>query len=140
MSEASRDLTGGCLCGAIRYRANGTPRHVTHCHCITCRRASGAPFVTWFTVDETAFAWTQGTPVSYRSSASAERSFCPRCGTQLAFREAHRTGEVDVTAASLDDPAALQPQDHTWVSRKLPWIAIEDHLPRHDTVRPDDEF
>ncbi|OZA00216.1 MAG: hypothetical protein B7X99_05040, partial [Rhizobiales bacterium 17-65-6] len=79
-------LTGGCLCGAVRYEIIAEPVVSCHCHCSLCRRASGAPFATWTTVPLDGFRWTRGTPARFRSSEKAARDFCSACGTQLTFR------------------------------------------------------
>jgi hypothetical protein len=131
------DLEGGCLCGGIRYRVTGQPYHLTHCHCITCRRASGAPFVTWFSVPGDGFLVRQGELVRYRSSPGAVRGFCGRCGTQLTFQRDDTPKEIDITMCSLDDPEALAPEDHTYVRSRLRWIVLSDGLPAHSTVRED---
>src|SRR5438552_1848995 len=60
-------ITGGCFCGAIRYRVSATTGDVTHCHCSICRRTTGAPFVTWATFPAAAFAFTAGTPAELRA-------------------------------------------------------------------------
>ena len=86
MNSAAGPLTGGCLCGAIRYEVRGAPYHRTVCHCSICRRSAGAPMVAWFSVKLADFAFTAGQPASYRSSAKAQRSCCPTCGTQLTFK------------------------------------------------------
>lgn len=135
MSAAASVLTGGCLCGAIRYEARGAPLHRTVCHCSICRRAAGAPMVAWFTVKPADFAFTAGRPISYRSSAKARRSFCPVCGTQLTFKM-DALDEIDVTACSLDRPEALPPHDHTYVASQLGWVHLADGLPRYDEARP----
>lgn len=127
-------LTGGCLCGAIRYEARGTPFHRTVCHCSICRRAAGAPMVAWFTVKPADFAFTAGQPSTYRSSAKAQRSFCPVCGTHLTFKM-DALDEIDVTACSLDDPEAVPPQDHTYVASQLSWVRLEDRLPLYPEAR-----
>jgi len=128
-------LEGGCLCGAIRYRATGRPYHLTHCHCALCRRASGAPFVTWFSVPSADFLVAQGEPARYRSSPGAVRSFCGQCGTQLTFQRDALPGEIDVTIGSLDDPGMLTPEDHTYVRSRLRWIVTNDGLPEHTAAR-----
>jgi hypothetical protein len=127
-------LTGGCLCGAIRYEAHGPLFHQTVCHCSICRRSAGAPMVAWFSMKLADFAITAGQPSHYRSSARAVRSCCPTCGTQLTFKY-DGLEEIDVTVCSLDDPAAVAPHDHTYVSSQLPWVRLDDGLPRHDEAR-----
>jgi hypothetical protein len=128
-------IEGGCLCGAIRYRAVGQPYGITHCHCNTCRRASGAPFVTWAGVDTDKFTFTKGKPASYASSANVTRSFCSNCGTALTYQRADLPDSVDVTLASMDNPEAISPQDHTWTESRLAWISLGDGLPAYPRER-----
>jgi len=131
-------VKGGCYCGAIRYEAGGTPFHSTNCHCSICRRTTGAPFVTWFTVPRSEFRLVQGIAARFRSTQGATRSFCPRCGTQLTFESDSAADEIDVTTCSLDDPRQLPPEDHTWTSSKLGWVKLDDGLPEHPRGRSDD--
>jgi hypothetical protein len=123
-------FTGGCLCGAVRYRVSGAPVYVTHCHCSMCRRAVGAVVVTWATVRNQDFAFTKGEPARFRSSPAAERGFCPTCGTSLTFRHDDYPAEIDITVASLDNPEAVPPRDHIWTRSKVSWLRLDDHLPR----------
>jgi GNAT superfamily N-acetyltransferase len=127
-------LTGGCLCGDVRYYVVGPVSDETNCHCNACRRSSGAPFVSWFTVPASniVFAAGEGTEpvvsegVEFGSSEHGRRRFCPRCGTALTFRSTEAPGEIDVASASLDDPAALPPRDHIWAEEALPWVELGD--------------
>ena len=64
-------VSGGCLCGDIRYRIEAAPVEALYCHCQICRRAHGAPVVAWLTVPLDGFVVTAGGPVTYRSSAAA---------------------------------------------------------------------
>jgi len=128
-------VEGGCLCGAVRYRASGESSHPSLCHCNSCRRAAGAPLVAWATFPPTQFAFTKGTPARYRSSPPVVRTFCPTCGTPLTYQHASFPNEIDVTIASLDDPSAFPPADHTWTSERIPWLELGDHLPRHERSR-----
>jgi hypothetical protein len=123
-------LTGGCLCGAVRYAAGGTPFHAVFCHCTMCRRAAGAPLVAWFSLARADFRWTGEAPAAYRSSAHAVRRFCGRCGTQLTFESDRHPAELDVTTASLDDPQRVPPADHVHDGARLAWVRIDDGLPR----------
>jgi len=97
-------LTGGCFCKAIRYEARGTPFHETNCHCSICRRTTGAPFVTWFSVRSSDFRITKGEPTLFNSTEKGVRSFCARCGTQLIFQHADFPDEIDVTTAASITP------------------------------------
>jgi hypothetical protein len=128
-------LTGGCFCGRLRYEAGGSPSHETSCHCTICRRTTGAPLVTWFTVPRSGFRFVSGAPVRFHSTAKGTRSFCPRCGTQLTFEHEDFAEEIDVTTCSLDDPEALPPRDHTWTSSRLGWIRLADGLREYRTSR-----
>ena len=124
-------LTGGCLCGEIRYRINGAPVEALYCHCRMCQRAHGAPIVAWLTVPLDAFMLTAGNPAAYRSSAKAWRHFCSSCGTPLTWREAENPRLVDVSIASLDNPEAIEPSVHVWTDSRIAWFDTADHLPRH---------
>jgi hypothetical protein len=74
-------LTGRCYCGAIRYEADGTPRDETNCHCSICRRTTGAPFVTWFSVRLTEFRIVNRIPAQFNSTEKARQPrFSPPAG------------------------------------------------------------
>lgn len=131
-------LEGGCYCGWIRYQTDGVPFDQTSCHCSICRRTTGAPFVTWFTVPRSRFRLLSGEPARFRSTPKATRTFCPRCGTQLTFAHDELPDEIDITTCSLDDPNAVAPRDHTRTSSKLGWVRLCDGLPEYPEGRQDD--
>jgi hypothetical protein len=128
-------LTGGCRCGAIRYKADAAPLSETNCHCEDCRETTGAPFVAWLTVPASTFRFTQGAPVQFQSSEHAARTFCGVCGTALTFRSTKFADEVDVTICSLDEPEKVRPKSHTWTRSQLSWIELADGLPTFDKSR-----
>ena len=131
------ELRGGCLCGALRYLARvETLADCAYCHCETCRRAHGAPVVTWLTVPRQGFSYMKGQPKVFASSAQGERRFCPTCGSQLEFRSHRTPGQIDLAVACLDAPVLAPPRFHIFHSRHLPWFEIADNLPRH--AREDD--
>ncbi|OYX61769.1 MAG: aldehyde-activating protein [Novosphingobium sp. 32-60-15] len=122
--------TGGCQCGSVRYAVSGDPMHVAICHCIDCRKSTGAPMVAWamFTADQ--FALTQGEVTTFNSSGASMRNFCPRCGTGLFFTNADNLpGIIDVQAATLDDPDALPAQVHIQTAERIGWMAQAHTLP-----------
>ncbi len=134
VEERALDWTGGCLCGAVRYRATAEPIRAVHCHCGMCRRESGAAFLTHVHFPIAAFAWTQGEPTRYQSSAEAGRGFCRRCGSTLTMHETVLDDRVQVTLGSLDRPEGVRPQDHVWTESQLPWLKIDDDLPRFQRI------
>lgn len=101
-----------------------------------CRRVAGAPVVAWFSVTRSSYRIVAGTPTRFASSAGAERTFCPRCGTPLTFEDRALPDELDITTASLDDPAAMPPADHTQTAMRLPWVRLADGLPAYSGTRP----
>lgn len=131
------ELEGGCLCGGLRYRITQAPIDAGYCHCRLCQRASGAPVVAWLTVAIAGFDYSQGTPAAFYSSPHSQREFCPRCGTQLAFRRRQDARTVDVTLASLDHPYRLAPQYHIWRQSRIEWFETADALPRYENAGPD---
>jgi len=128
-------LQGGCYCGAVRYEAHGQPFNSTLCHCLDCRKASGAPAFAWFSVKTDALQWTRREPRRFRSSAHAERSFCQDCGTTLTWQDDRWQDEIDIATATLDDPEQAKPADHTYVRSRLGWMNLHDGLPEFQTTR-----
>lgn len=134
MTEA-REFVGGCLCGRLRYRARD-PIDAGYCHCRMCQRSSGAPVLAWGAFPTAGFAYEEGEPSTYESSARGHREFCPGCGAQIAFRDPGEPDRLDLNLATLDDPTSLEPQYHTWVKSRIPWFHIGDDLPRYEEEEP----
>ncbi|KQM18690.1 GFA family protein [Novosphingobium sp. Leaf2] len=123
-------LEGGCQCGAVRYAVKGQPAHVALCHCVDCRKSSGAPVTAWAAYAAADFALLAGDPAAYSSNGSSIRHFCATCGTGLYFvNEAVLPGLVDIQVATLDDPDALPPQVHIQTAERVGWMESADALP-----------
>jgi len=135
MKTTANIIHGGCLCGAVRYEAIGQPYNITHCHCVDCRRSSGAAFVTWASFRRAEFRITRGEPRVF-SWAGRWRSLCGACGTPLTFMTVPEADEIDVTACTFDQPHPFSPADHTWTEDRLPWIRLADGLPVYEQNRP----
>ena len=131
-------LTGRCLCGAIRYQCGPLLYPPTLCHCASCRRATAAHALGWFTVAGGTLKFLGGAPREFASSPEVLRSFCAACGTPLSYRHARRAAEVDLTLCSLDPATQLAPADHIWMQDALPWDRPADGLPQHSATRRDD--
>ena len=132
----TKSLAGGCLCGAVRYRARGKPMNTMICHCESCRRAAGAPVVAWLTFPTGRFRVTKGKAVEYRSSPPVRRTFCGACGTPLTYAHEKSPGTIDVTTCSLDRPNAFPPTHHSWLSDDVSWLRFGDRLPAFQKFRP----
>jgi hypothetical protein len=120
---------GGCLCGAVRFKAEGEPVNVRVCHCRLCQQACGAPFNAraLFTQDRITL---EGPVGSYPSTDALDRLFCTACGTR--FSSWRRNGTVaGLALATFDDRNAFTPTEHIWVSEKLDWLKLDDDLPQY---------
>ncbi len=134
--DAGTDVTGGCLCGAVRYSVRWPPLNIGYCHCRMCQRASGAPVVAWLTVARQNFQLTSGETRAHRSSSRGLRRFCPVCGTPLTMEVPGDDREIDVTVASLDTPEIAAPDHHGWTSNRVAWFDTSDRLPRYGEDYP----
>ena len=126
--------TGRCFCGQVRFELTGTPAFACHCHCESCRRAAGAPFVTWVTFSLDGFALTSGAIAEYRSSPGVRRGHCAACGTTITYAQDKRLQEIDIAISSLDDTTGIEPEAHIWVEDKVSWLVISDDLPQYRTT------
>jgi hypothetical protein len=122
---------GGCLCGAMRYRISGTPVESLVCHCVSCRRASGAGAVAWLTVRRADFGFVSGEPARHQSSPGVIRRFCPTCGGALTYENSAHPETIDVTTATLDEPAAYPPTLELWLDHRISWQAVDPTLPHY---------
>lgn len=114
----SQTLTGGCLCGSVRYTVVAPPRvHV--CHCKMCRRWSGGPSLALANAESLTIEGEANLAV-YASSAWGERCFCRVCGSNLLWRSP-KLGMTSVMAGSLDDESALTITSQIYVDSKPPY-------------------
>jgi len=123
-------ITGRCLCGVLRYRIDSAPLWQAHCHCESCRRATSSPYTSFFGIRDGTFTWEGERPATYSSSPGTWRDFCPHCGSPMTYRSDKFPNETHFYAASLDDPAAYEPTLHVHTAEMLPWVHLNDGLPR----------
>jgi hypothetical protein len=122
------EFPGGCVCGKTRYVLKSAPIALIDCHCIDCRRSAGAPYITWGSVPRKDLHVTKG-ELRKVSHANRIRCFAACCGTHLFFENNKDSDTVDVTIASLDEPASFAPQKTIWLEDKLPWVRVDESLP-----------
>ncbi len=109
-------LTGGCQCGAVRFRVERLGRG-SICHCRMCQKQFGAfygPLITSFGA-----VWTRGEPKWFRSSSKAERGFCGDCGTPLAYQTG---GEIELAIGAFDNPVLAAPSVQVNPDARLPFV------------------
>jgi hypothetical protein len=130
MGEFSLPMTGGCLCGAIRYEASEPPNLNGTCQCRKCQKWTGSAYSTFAGFPKEAFRFTQGEPKFYKSSAIMERAFCADCGSGLANRYLFPEwgGRVFVGIGTLDDPEAVPLNFHFGAESQLSWVHFDDGL------------
>jgi len=105
---------GGCLCGAVRYRATIDHPRFGACHCPMCQKWTGGPLLN-VQASEVVF---EGTPAVYASSDWAERGFCSTCGSSLFYRLRASKGPLHLAYGSLDDVEGLTFTHQVFIDRK----------------------
>lgn len=130
-------ITGGCLCGALRYEARGAPRFMGHCYCADCRKASGSGFMP-FMGFESADVRFSGEVRQYRSpsvrGSEAVRNHCPTCGGLVFGGEIGTGTGYTIYAGSLDDPTVFRPQVAIFNKDRPLWVGLPPGVPVHETM------
>jgi hypothetical protein len=122
-------MTGGCLCGAVRYEAQGNPLFAVHCHCRDCQRASGTGHVPVMGMAKSSFKVTGETrsyTVQGTSGLRTTRHFCSTCGSLLF-------GMADMAPESV---SVFQPEAILFARSRLAWDELAGSLPEFDTMPP----
>ncbi|TJV02680.1 MAG: GFA family protein [Mesorhizobium sp.] len=125
------ELSGGCLCGTIRFCVGSEPR-VHYCHCDMCRRATGSAFAVLAWVPSQSVSWINEAPTYRWSSPIARRGFCSACGSPLSLAYDASPGEIALHVGTFDDPARLEPRYNYGSRRRLGWVCCGIDLPHHD--------
>ena len=127
------ELTGGCACGAVRYRLTTGPMFVNCCHCTDCQRQVGSAFVINAIIEEDRIEVQSGEIAPTRMPTESGRVHdvyrCTACGTTLWSDYGDRKVMVFLRATTLDDRAALAPDAHIFTRSKLPWVQIPADQP-----------
>lgn len=131
-------ITGGCLCGKVRYRISGRLFDASHCHCSMCRRQHGAVFATYVDFDPDDFEWTSGEELVkvFEPSPEGGWCFCGECGSTLAGSVNDKI--TSVTLGTVEGDPGIKPESHIFVGSKARWHEINDDLPQFDEWPPDD--
>jgi hypothetical protein len=114
-------VTGGCQCGAVRYRATAMLDNAHLCHCRMCQKAMGNVFAALVAAPDDALSFTRGKPSVFMSSEHVERGFCEKCGTPLFYRDV-TNDRTNLTIGSLDDPSAFPPREEMGTESRVGWL------------------
>ena len=129
----SETWSGGCQCGAVRYRFTQKPQGAHICHCRMCQKAFGAFYAPLVGGPLERFELTRGEIAIFRSSDQVERGFCRDCGTPLSF--SYIGGNwMGVSIGSLDNPDAFPPKDQHGVDSRLRWVNDIGDLPDEPSI------
>lgn len=120
--------TGGCQCGAVRYRISGNLGRPSICHCRMCQKQFGSFFSALVTAPKGGVEWVREEPSYFQSSINIERGFCARCGTPLTYR--HPDG-LEIAIGSFDDRSDLAPKVQVNHAARLPWVEKIFDAPIH---------
>jgi hypothetical protein len=125
-------ITGGCQCGAVRYRADVELTNPHLCHCRMCQKAAGNYFMPLAGAPREQIVITRGEPGWYHSSDPVRRGFCRDCGTPLFF-DPVTSDHLLVTLGSLDDPSRYKPVSEDSTEARVPFVVVWTGLHQKET-------
>jgi hypothetical protein len=135
MTERTKSrILGGCLCGEFKYQLGHELSNINNCHCLDCRRASAAPFVTWGSIQTEDFQVIAG-ELKKVNFADRVRSFAACCNTPILFQDSSDAQSVDVTIVSIEDSGSYAPSAEIWTDDKLPWVVLNPELPKYSQAK-----
>ena len=129
----AEELTGGCSCGAIRYRLRSAPMFVHCCHCTDCQRQTGSAFVLNALIEADRVELLSGAPepvtMPTESGLPHDIYRCPKCRVAVWSTYGGRTKIRFVRVGTLENAAALPPDVHIYMRSKLPWVMLPAGVP-----------
>ena len=136
----SEIVTGGCLCGAVRYESESEPVFALQCHCRDCQRSSGTAYIAAVRVPSAGFRIVKGAPKRYVSKSDAgneiTRAFCGDCGSPLYVQVSTRPDLVGLRVGTLDDPSRFRAEADIFTKSAQPWDHMDPAIPKYETYPP----
>lgn len=105
--------SGGCLCGKVRFLAEGQPDRVGMCHCLDCRKHHGALF------HASAIYSQEQVTIEGEVRDYDGRYFCPSCGSSVFSRSGD---EIELHLGAMDAPDQFRPSYELWTRRRECWL------------------
>ena len=128
---ANEQYSGGCQCGAVRFRVDGRLGDASVCHCRMCQKAFGGFYAPLVSVGDATLTWTRGAPKTFQSSNAARRGFCAECGTPLTYEA---PDGIALAIGAFDKPQDLAPKIQWGVEGKLGYVDHVHELPEQPTL------
>jgi hypothetical protein len=128
-----RKMTGGCLCGDVRYSAEAEPIFTAVCHCRNCQKQAGTAFSVVVAIPRSALTVTGGTKTFHDTGASGQpvaRRFCPACGSPIVSEVASMPDITFIKAGTLDDTQWLSPTMEVFCGSAHPWVKLSGEMQR----------
>ena len=132
-------LTGGCLCGGVRYEVTAPPLSVGYCHCTRCQRRTGTAASAQARLAPGSFRVVQGEELvrAYAPPDGFHKCFCSNCGGALWSKDPATETVMSVRLGTLDGDPGLRPTFRAFVAYAAPWEPIpDDGLERDSEARP----
>ena len=127
-------VSGGCLCGAVRYRAQGPPTSMGLCQCKRCQRQSGSAFLIAIVFPKDAVS-IEGNLKTYKAyddkRVGLYRHFCPECGSPIMITLDRYPAIRSIMGGSFDDNSWLKPSFSLWSSSGQPWLTLPEDVHLH---------
>jgi hypothetical protein len=126
-------LSGGCSCGAVRYRLTAPAMFVHCCHCLNCQRQTGSAFVLNALIETANVEMLAGAPEPVSMPTDSGRPHdiyrCLACHIALWSDYGRRGVLRFVRVGTLDTPSALKPDVHIFTRSKVPWVQLPEGVP-----------
>lgn len=130
-------VTGGCMCGAVRYEITGDVKRAMNCHCDDCRKNTGAAFATnvFFDCEDVRITAGETAKFTHLSDAGNRKTkeFCPTCGSQL-FSSTEGRQVMSVKVGSLEDAGFVKPEGNVYCSRALSYVELSEDIPSYEKM------
>ena len=139
MGDCGQELTGGCACGAVRYRISVMPILVNNCHCTLCQKQTGSTSVVNAFFESDAITQLSGETTTHVATAGSGGDHvitrCASCGTAL-WSHYPRLGTLGagVRAGTLDNPGAIKPDAAIFVADRMPWVTLPEGIPAFEAT------
>jgi hypothetical protein len=132
MGTDATKVSGGCLCGRVRYEAEVFLTSGYLCHCTICQKSTGQPAEITVLIKAGTLKYLTGEPKYYVSSTSGKRAFCSECGSRLSWQSlnAEDDWQSNLTVGCLDNAADARVAFHMYADTQLPWYRACENLPK----------